>query len=235
VADDHGVFLMEAMWMKFSPAIRRAIEIVRSGRIGEIRHLQAGLGYPVPPDGPPRFWDAALGGGALFDMGVYQIALARQLFGDPQSVTVTGDMRPDGVDLHETYTFEFETGATAQLITSITSFIPPRAWLGGTRGTLDPDVRRPAASGSPGTPQPTPPGTVVAEFPRPPGDCQQEWAVRRCRADAKGPTPLGPALFRSQDSAWVVTGQAPAAILRIMTSDSSVGTVGKYSSPMGPW
>jgi len=159
VADDHGVFLMEAMWMKFSPAIRRAIEIVRSGRIGEIRHLQAGLGYPVPPDGPPRFWDAALGGGALFDMGVYQIALARQLFGDPQSVTVTGDMRPDGVDLHETYTFEFETGATAQLITSITSFIPPRAWLGGTRGTLDPDVRRPAASGSPGTATPRAPSS----------------------------------------------------------------------------
>ncbi len=54
LAEGHGVFLMEAMWMKFSPSMRHAIELVEAGEIGEPRFVQAGLGYPVPPDGPQR-------------------------------------------------------------------------------------------------------------------------------------------------------------------------------------
>lgn len=166
LAVEHGVFLMEAMWMKFSPAMRRTVELVDSGRIGEVRHLQTGLGYPVPPDGPRRFWEAALGGGALFDMGVYQIALARLLFGDPVAITVTGDLRPDGVDLHESYTLEFASGATAQSITSITSFVPPRGWLSGTKGaiTFDEPLFSPASiTVTTGRP-PAPPSIEVIEF-----------------------------------------------------------------------
>ena len=92
---------MEAMWMKFSPAMRRAVELVEAGTIGEPRLLQAGLGYPVPPDGPKRFWDAALGGGALYDMGVYTIALAQLFLGIPESISCVGHTRAELVDLLE--------------------------------------------------------------------------------------------------------------------------------------
>lgn len=136
IAEAHGVFLMEAMWMVFSPAVRRAVELVEAGTIGTPRFLQAGLGYPVPPDGPKRFWDAALGGGALYDMGVYTITLARLFLGPVQAVAATGTMRPDGVDLHEAITLR-HAGGLAQLATSITCLVPPRGWLGGTRGAID--------------------------------------------------------------------------------------------------
>lgn len=137
LAQEHGVFLMEAMWMKFSPAMRRAVELVEAGTLGELRLLQAGLGYPVPPDGPARFWDAALGGGALYDMGVYSITLAQMFLGAPDEVSVTGTMRPDGVDLEQAITLRWANGALAQLATSITSMIPPRGWLSGRRGAID--------------------------------------------------------------------------------------------------
>ncbi|MGY1810271.1 Gfo/Idh/MocA family protein [Blastococcus sp. SYSU D00669] len=136
IAAANGVFLMEAMWTKFSPALQRAREIVRSGTIGEPRFVQSGLGYPVPADGPPRFWDAALGGGALYDLGVYAVTLAHTFLGRPEVVTATGTMR-DGVDLHEACTLEFASGAFAQFVTSITFFVPPRGWIGGTRGAID--------------------------------------------------------------------------------------------------
>jgi predicted dehydrogenase len=137
VAAENNVFVMEAMWMKFSPAIQRAVELVQSGEIGEPRFIQAGLGYPVPADGPARFWDARLGGGALYDMGVYTVTLAELFLGVPQSISTTGLMRDDDVDLHEAVTLEYASGALAQLVTSITFFVPPRGWLGGTKGSID--------------------------------------------------------------------------------------------------
>jgi len=137
VAADCGVFLMEAMWMKFSPAMQRAIELVGGGVIGEPRFVQAGLGYPVPPDGPKRFWDASLGGGALYDMAVYTVTLTQMFLGEPVAISATGTMRDDGVDLEEAITLRFASGALAQLATSITCLIPPRGWLGGTKGSID--------------------------------------------------------------------------------------------------
>jgi predicted dehydrogenase len=137
VAAAHGVFLMEAMWMKFSPAMLRAVELVQAGAIGEPRFIQAGLGYPVPVDGPPRFWDAALGGGALYDMGVYMVTLAHLFLGKPESISAVGYMRDDGVDLHDAITLEYESGALVQFATSITSFMPPRGWIGGAKGSID--------------------------------------------------------------------------------------------------
>ncbi|WP_077035472.1 Gfo/Idh/MocA family protein [Pelomonas sp. KK5] len=137
IAAAHHVFLMEAMWMKFSPAMQKAVELVAQGAIGEPRFLQAGLGYPVPPDGPKRFWDAALGGGALYDMGVYTITLAQMFLGELAEISVTGCMRPDGVDLEEAITLRYAGGALAQLATSITCLVPPRGWLGGSRGAID--------------------------------------------------------------------------------------------------
>ncbi|MFD0668334.1 Gfo/Idh/MocA family protein [Ramlibacter sp. MAHUQ-53] len=137
IARARGVFLMEAMWMKFSPAMRKAVELVEADVIGEPRFLQAGLGYPVPKDGPARFWDPALGGGALYDMGVYTITLAQMFLGELAEVSATGHMRPDGVDLEEAITLRYANGAMAQLATSITFLVPPRGWLGGRKGAID--------------------------------------------------------------------------------------------------
>jgi predicted dehydrogenase len=133
---EHHAFLMEAMWMKFTPAMIKIAEIIRSGIIGEPRLIQAGAGFPVPPDGPARYWVAELGGGALYDLGVYTLALTHAVLGVPDEVLVVGDTRPDGVDLSEAYTLTFASGAMAQLTNSLTTFIPPAAWIGGTMGAI---------------------------------------------------------------------------------------------------
>ncbi|NDY91868.1 Gfo/Idh/MocA family protein [Ideonella livida] len=168
LAAEHGVLVMEAMWMKFSPAMQRAVELVREGVIGQPRFLQAGLGYPVPANGPARFWDPALGGGALYDMGVYLLTLAQMFLGEPEEVRVTGQMRPDGVDLAEAITLRYAGGAMAQLATSIIGWMPPRGWLGGDGGAID--FQEPLFSPgglkvSTGRP-PAPPQVQQLDFPR---------------------------------------------------------------------
>jgi predicted dehydrogenase len=164
IAAASGVFVMEAMWMKFTPAMQRAVELVDAGTIGEPRFVQAGLGYPVGKNGPARFWDPALGGGALYDMAVYTITVADLFLGEVAEISATGTVQPDGVDLEEAITLRFTSGALAQLATSITTFVPPRGWLGGTKGAIDfgeqlfsPGSIR-VATGTP----PTPP-TIVDE------------------------------------------------------------------------
>lgn len=137
LARKNHLFLMEAMWMKFTPGMQKAMELIRSGAIGEPRFLQAGLGYAVPKDGPKRYFDPELGGGALYDMGIYPITLAQMIFGEVESIVASGDMREDGVDMHEAYLLNFADGATAQLVTSITFFVPPKGWLAGTKGSIE--------------------------------------------------------------------------------------------------
>jgi len=136
LSHEHKAFLMEAMWMKFTPAMMKVRELISAGTIGEPRLIQAGAGFPVPPDGPARYWVAELGGGALYDLGVYTLALAHAILGVPEDVVVRGDIRPDGVDLTETYTLTYASGAMAQLTNSLTTFIPPAAWIGGTKGSI---------------------------------------------------------------------------------------------------
>lgn len=48
LAAARGVFLMEAMWMKFTPGFLRLREEIARGRIGEVRSVRAAFGAPFP-------------------------------------------------------------------------------------------------------------------------------------------------------------------------------------------
>ncbi|HUR04146.1 MAG TPA: Gfo/Idh/MocA family oxidoreductase [Nonomuraea sp.] len=95
LAREAGVFLMEAMWMRFNPLIQR---MAADPRFGEIRSVQASFGFKSPYDPAHRLWAPELGGGALLDLGVYSFGLAQLLLGMPVRTHVTGSLAPSGVD-----------------------------------------------------------------------------------------------------------------------------------------
>ena len=76
LAKAKGVYLMEAMWTYFLPAINKAKSWVEQGRIGEIKHIKADFGYPIAYDENLREYDKKLAGGCLLEMGIYPIAIA---------------------------------------------------------------------------------------------------------------------------------------------------------------
>ena len=47
-ARQEGLFLMEAMWTRFLPAMGRLKEMLDSGELGEIRHIDANFSYAYP-------------------------------------------------------------------------------------------------------------------------------------------------------------------------------------------
>ncbi|SSC25576.1 Oxidoreductase [Klenkia terrae] len=137
LAAEQGRFLMEAMWMRFNPAVRRVLADVADGRIGEVRSVRASFGFPPPPGTAP--WQPG-GGGALLDMGVYPLTLAHLLFGVPTAVEATGEVRADGVDLTASVFLRYGDDRFAALLTSLRSVVGAGADIGGTDGAITLDA-----------------------------------------------------------------------------------------------
>lgn len=132
----HGVFCMEAMWMRFIPAVRRARELVESDALGEIRTLHADFSTPFHVEPTSRLFDPARGGGALLDLAIYPLSLAQLFLGEPRTIEATGGFATTGVDDHVSIVCGYEHGATALLSASIRTAGPNEALLAGTAATV---------------------------------------------------------------------------------------------------
>jgi predicted dehydrogenase len=102
-----GSFVMEALWSRYLPAITNLRRILQDGRVGTIRKLEANLAWKHEFDPGSRFFDKSQGGGALHDLGVYPISLARFLLGDPVGVDASWRAAPSGVDIAATLHMRF--------------------------------------------------------------------------------------------------------------------------------
>lgn len=132
-----GVFAMEAMWTRFFPAIVRMRELIDDGAIGEVRSVQADLGVRNRAGADDRFWSAELGGGALFDLGVYVVSFAQMVLGTATSVAASGSLAPTGVDVEESIVLGFDGGRTAALQVSLQCAMPGAARVIGTEGRIE--------------------------------------------------------------------------------------------------
>jgi predicted dehydrogenase len=119
-----GVVFMEAFHYLYHPVAQRLLEVVRSGEIGELRHVEVHMEIPPPPDGDPR-WSLPLAGGGLMDVGCYGIHLHRMLGefagGAPRVTGAEGRERAGqpGVDEWVRAQFAFPGGATGVLHSSM--------------------------------------------------------------------------------------------------------------------
>lgn len=137
VAADTGNYLMEGMWTYFLPAIRKAVQWVKEGRIGRLRHVQADFGYPqLPFDPQRREYAAELGGGCLLEMGIYPVAFAH-LFqqADPLNLKVTAHRAPNGVEDDLVVVLEFPD-TTSTLATSFRCKLRNWAYVIGEEGYI---------------------------------------------------------------------------------------------------
>ncbi|WP_437307295.1 Gfo/Idh/MocA family protein [Sorangium sp. So ce388] len=136
---DRGVKLMIAYRLHFEEANLKAIEIARSGKLGQVRAFTSLFTQVVRPDDIRTRSDE--GGGALFDLGVYCVNAARYLFREEPSEALALSLRLDekrAKDVDETTSaiLRFPSGAVAQFtvsqgLSSVSSFR-----IAGTEGDL---------------------------------------------------------------------------------------------------
>ncbi len=137
LARARGLFLMEAVWMRFFPAITRLSAAVRDGAVGEVELLQADFCLDIPFDPANRLFNLDLGGGALLDLGIYPLSFATMLLGAPQTVEGEARVGATGVDETNSITLEFASGAIAQLASSSRSYKPHTAHVIGREGRIE--------------------------------------------------------------------------------------------------
>jgi predicted dehydrogenase len=135
LAADTGAFLMEAMWMRFNPLVQQLRALVAEGRLGTVRSLSASFGFAAAYDAAARLWNPELGGGALLDLGVYVVDLARLLLGDPDELVATGTLAATGVDATARLSMRWANDARALLDVSLLTALPGTAHVIGTDGT----------------------------------------------------------------------------------------------------
>lgn len=135
-AREKKLFVMEAMWSRFLPTIRKARQWIEEGRIGRVTMANACLGWVAPQDTENRMFNPDLAGGALYDMGVYCIEIMSGLIGGGvRKVRSDIVFAETGVDKSDCITLEFDD-CLASLQISIAAQIEECAYLYGTRGYI---------------------------------------------------------------------------------------------------
>lgn len=136
LARKNELFLMEAMWTRFVPAIEKLRELLQQKRIGDVQIMLAGGAYMPEPDPQYYLFNKALGGGILLDAGVYLVSMASMVFGRPGQVLATGELGDTGVDEHEAILLSHQHGEIASLYVSHRAKSAPDLTLLGNKGKI---------------------------------------------------------------------------------------------------
>lgn len=135
LAHEHRVFLAEAIWTRYQPAVGIVRQLIADGRIGEPRLITATLGYSM--GNKPRIMRPDLCGGALLDLGVYVLNFVR-MFTDSDIQSIDGYcVKSDtGMDLTNTITMILSDGIVANVQSSASCVGDNIGVIAGTEGNI---------------------------------------------------------------------------------------------------
>lgn len=195
-----GVFLMEAMWMRFQPAFLEVERRVAAGQIGEPRSVQADLGFAADRDPTGRLFTSDLGGGSLLDVGVYPLTFAISFLGTPTAGVAVATLDA-GVDTQANAALRHDQG-TSSIACSLVTDSGMEATVSGPEGSL----RLAAPFHHSGRITRRVRGEIVEEFPVPDADLRYRLEVRevhRCLDEGLIESPRMPWSFTLEVMDWL--------------------------------
>ncbi len=136
-AKEKKVFLMEAMWTWFLPAILQVKQWLEDDKIGELKMIEANFGFPMEKNLTGRLYNINLAGGALLDLGVYPVAFTTFFTNsNPLSITSSAVLTQTGVDERTGMVLQYEN-ITASLFTSMVNIMTNKGVLYGSKGYIE--------------------------------------------------------------------------------------------------
>lgn len=132
-----GVFLMEAMWTRCLPVYAQIRRWLNDGLIGRPRNVFSGFCIHAQRNPANRWYNPALAGGALLDLGVYNLAVSQLVMGrQPEQVTATAKLAVTGVDELLAATLRYAHGGVAQFVCGLSSTFDNSLVIGGDKGFI---------------------------------------------------------------------------------------------------
>jgi predicted dehydrogenase len=127
------VKFMEGFHYRYHPVMEKILDLIGSGALGDILHVEIEAGFNLDDPDDPRL-DFDLAGGSLMDIGCYAVHALRHIGhligGEPTVNTAVATEREGKPDIDEEFeaTLVFPTGATARFVSSF-AFTSPRFTL----------------------------------------------------------------------------------------------------------
>ena len=143
-AQRNGVQLLEAFMYRCHPQTAKIVDLVKSGALGEISHIEATFAFVTADDPENRWLNLELGGGGILDVGCYTTSFVRLVagaargrdFAEPISVKATGKLGKTGCDDYTTALFDFGDGLYATCLTGVRLNAGGSATIYGTKANL---------------------------------------------------------------------------------------------------
>jgi predicted dehydrogenase len=137
LAKEKKLFLMEAMWTRYFPVMRKVRSLLAEGVLGEVRSLLVDFAFHAEYDPSGRLFNRALGGGALLDLGVYPVSLASLVFnGPPREIVSLAKLGATGVDEQAAAIFGYADGRQALMTFSFLYDSTSEVHIEGVKGRL---------------------------------------------------------------------------------------------------
>ena len=143
LAEEKGVFLSEAMWTRFLPAVQMVKDLILAGQIGKVESVEADFSMPLSHI--DRLRKPELAGGALLDLGIYSLTFADIFLTDDEIAgaenhivqTKTHCVKFDtGVDATDWIDLIYANGQVAHLKTSMVAPLKNEGVIYGTDGFI---------------------------------------------------------------------------------------------------
>lgn len=134
LSERYQTFLMEALWIRFMPVVRKVLSVISSGLVGAVVSIRASVHYRSGNTVLPDSID--VGGGALSELGTFPIFLCCLLLGQPAHIKAMGKLNNTGEDEDFSAFLSYEMGQYAFIEASITDKIDSFMDICGDRGNI---------------------------------------------------------------------------------------------------
>ncbi|TAI48656.1 Gfo/Idh/MocA family protein [Flagellimonas allohymeniacidonis] len=135
-AKDHNVFLMEGLWSRFNPSMRKVKELVDQGKIGQVSYIRADFAfYALDRDESSRLFNPELASGSILDIGIYPIFLSYLILGKPSAIKAFANFHPNGTEIQTSILFKYPN-ALSVLYSGLTSTSKMEAEISGSEAEL---------------------------------------------------------------------------------------------------
>ena len=124
-ARSKGLFIMDAIKNMHLPIYQKLRQLLDNGVIGDVRHIRADYGFSSTGARKDFKLDSAMGGGALLDVGVYNISFAAMIMGgNPSGIKAQLNISGSGTDDFSNVILEYSNQRSASLSSSIGVVLP---------------------------------------------------------------------------------------------------------------
>lgn len=137
LAKHHKLFLMEAVWTRYLPIYQQIRQWLDNEVIGDIKLLSSTFGFNMPRSDNDRWLSHDAAGGALLDMGMYNVAISQWVMGeDPIKVQAMSHLGNTHVDEMTSANLLYSNNVVSQFTCAFTSLLTNDFFIYGSKGHI---------------------------------------------------------------------------------------------------